>query len=356
MNKKRQFWAALVLCGACGVPSAAGLVFIPQYVSFAVANSDRPASDRERDVNRKPELVIAFAGIKPGQNVAELMPGKGYFTRLFCQIVGRKGHVYTVGITRAVKAETPPDAASSAPENNGCTNVTADTLSAADFKLPQNLDVVWTSENYHDLHNASFGKPDMAAFDRVIFNALKPGGVFMVEDHAAATGSGARDTETLHRIDPELVKQEVTGAGFVSEAASEALHNEDDAHVAKVFDLKGRSDRFLFKFRKPKDAQTTVVAAQASPAPAISAAPPAGAAAAIGVATASSPVTTSNSAPATGHRVVVKRLTGQEILGEPGSAEFVLKLTTTDGEFLYEVSHADLKDLAALASKYSQEK
>jgi predicted methyltransferase len=112
--------------------------------------------------------------------------------------------------------------------------------------------VVWTSENYHDLHNPVFGTPDMKAFDSVIFKALKPGGVFIVEDHAADPGSGARDTNTLHRIDAELVKQEVVSAGFVFEAASDVLHNADDTHQAKVFELNGRSDKFLLKFRKPR--------------------------------------------------------------------------------------------------------
>jgi predicted methyltransferase len=111
--------------------------------------------------------------------------------------------------------------------------------------------VVWTSENYHDLHNAFFGKPDLKVFDRAVYDALKPGGVFIIEDHAAAAGSGARDTETLHRIDPELVKQEVTSVGFVFVVGSDVLHNPEDPHDAKVFELKGRSDKFLFKFRKP---------------------------------------------------------------------------------------------------------
>lgn len=255
MNKKIQSSAALALCVASSVLAAGalGLVYIPQYIKVAVADGSRPEKDRDRDVNRKPELVIAFAGIKPGQKVGELMPGGGYFTRIFCQIVGPKGHLYTIGINPVVKRDPPPpDAGSAAPAPNPCTNVTADSQSAADFKLPAGLDVVWTSENYHDLHNAYLGKPDMKAFDSVIFNALKAGGVFIVEDHVAAAGSGARDTDTLHRIDPELVKQEVTSVGFKFEAASEALHNEDDTHDAKVFELKGRSDKFLFKFRKPK--------------------------------------------------------------------------------------------------------
>jgi predicted methyltransferase len=251
MHKKFHSSALLALALAGGLLSAEAAQ-VPAYITAAVASSSRPDKDRDRDVNRKPELVIAFAGIKPGQKVAELLPGGGYFTRIFCQIVGPKGQLYTVRFNPAVKRDPPPPDSTAAPSPpNPCTNITDDSQNAADFHLPSGLDVVWTSENYHDLHNPYFGKPDMAAFDRVIFNALKRGGVFIVEDHVAAAGSGARDTETLHRIDPELVKKEVTSVGFVFVAGSDVLHNADDPHDAKVFELKGHSDKFLFKFRKP---------------------------------------------------------------------------------------------------------
>jgi predicted methyltransferase len=251
---KRGIQFRLALCGALGLASGiAGAYLTPAYITAAVDSSSRPDKDRERDVNRKPAQVIAFAGIKPGQKVAELMPGGGYFSRIFCQIVGPKGHLYTIAMIPAVKRDPPPpDAGSAAPPPNPCSNITADSQNASELKLPSGLDVVWTSENYHDLHNAYFGKPDIRALDRAIFDALKPGGVFMVEDHVAAAGSGARDTDTLHRIDPALVKQEVTSVGFVFEGASDVLHNPDDPHDAKVFELKGKSDKFLFKFRKPK--------------------------------------------------------------------------------------------------------
>ena len=113
--------------------------------------------------------------------------------------------------------------------------------------------MVWTSENYHDLHNKIFGSPDMKAFDRAIFNALKPGGVFIVEDHAAAAGSGARDTETLHRIDPIRMQQEIEAAGFILEAHSDVLRNAADDHPRAGFDpqVRGRTDQVVLRFRRP---------------------------------------------------------------------------------------------------------
>jgi predicted methyltransferase len=250
MSRSLHLSVALVVCSATALIASAASV--PAYISSAIASSSRPAKDRDRDVNRKPDLVIAFAGVRPGQKVGELMPGGGYFSRLFCQVVGPTGHLYTISMIPAVKRDPPPpDAATASPPDNACTNVTAESQEASALKLPSGLDVVWTSENYHDLHNAYFGKPDLKALDRAVYDALKPGGVFIVEDHAAAAGSGARDTETLHRIDPGLVKQEVTSVGFVFVAGSDVLHNPEDAHDAKVFELKGRSDKFLYKFRKP---------------------------------------------------------------------------------------------------------
>jgi predicted methyltransferase len=240
-----------LLAGTCALAQD---LKIPDYIKAAVANDSRPDRDRARDVNRKPEQVLAFAGVKPGDRIGELMPGGGYYTRLLCQIAGSAGHVYTLRILPTVQPEhPPPDAPAAAPPPpNPCTNVTADSKTAAEAVLPAGLDLVWTSENYHDFHNPMFGPADMKAFDTVVFNALKPGGIFIVEDHVAAAGSGARDTNTLHRIDPELVKKEVTSAGFRFVAASEVLRNPEDTHDAKVFTLAGKSDKFLLKFRKPR--------------------------------------------------------------------------------------------------------
>jgi predicted methyltransferase len=227
---------------------------VPAYISAAVADASRPDTDKERDVNRKPADVLTFAGVKPGDKVGELLPGRGYYTKIFCKIVGDKGHVYTVGITRAVVPATPPPPPPPEAANAGqaCTNVTTASYKVAEFALPAALDMVWTSENYHDLNNPMFGSADMKAFNKVVYDALKPGGVFMVEDHQAVAGSGKRDTDTLHRIEGAAVIADVTAVGFKLEAQSPILANPDDPHTAGAHSLTGKTDKFLLKFRKPR--------------------------------------------------------------------------------------------------------
>lgn len=221
----------------------------PGYITAAVADASRPAADTQRDADRKPAEVLAFAGVKPGDAVGELMPGRGYYTRLLCKIVGEKGHVY--GVNTEMAQPMPGPAAAPAPQAPPCPNVSSTSVKASALALPGPLDVVWTSENYHDWHTPLFGSPDMKAFNRVIFEALKPGGVYIVEDHAAAAGSGLRDTGTLHRIDPQTTIAEITSVGFVLDGRSDLLSNPADPHTEAVFKMGGKSDKFLLKFRKP---------------------------------------------------------------------------------------------------------
>jgi predicted methyltransferase len=169
-------------------------------------------------------------------------------------VVGPKGHVYSIWPEEYAKedAEETKGLRSGAPDPR-FGNVTILIEPAAAFTAPESLDVVFTSQNYHDYPDPFMGPTDPAVLNRAVFAALKPGGVYVIIDHAAAPGSGLRDTNTLHRIDPELVKAEVTAAGFVYEGESSVLRNPADTHSIVVFDkaIRGHTDQFAFKFRKP---------------------------------------------------------------------------------------------------------
>ena len=229
----------------------------PDAITAAVADPSRPDSDRQRDANRKPVETLAFVGVKPGDQVAELLPGAGYFTRIFSKIVGPTGHVYALvpGPSPDAPADTPDLAAvriRALAAEPAYSNVTVVVEKFSELKVPVPVDLVWTSQNYHDLHN--FPGLDVGVFNQLVFDALKPGGIYLILDHAAQPGSGTRDTATLHRIDAEAVKAEVLAAGFVFVGGSDVLHQAGDPHTVKVFDpsIRGRTDQFILKFRKPK--------------------------------------------------------------------------------------------------------
>jgi predicted methyltransferase len=222
---------------------------IPAYINAAVADSARPAEDKQRDADRKPAETLAFAGVKPGATVVEIAPGRGYYTRLLSALVGPQGKVYAV--TSPPKPDKPAPHVQAIAADPHYGNVTVIMQPIAEAKLPQGVDLVWTTQNYHDFHNLQ--DVDVATINRDAFAALKSGGTYFVLDHAAEAGSGARDTNTLHRIDEETVKQEVTAAGFKLAGESDILRNKGDPHTAKVFDpeIRGHTDQFVLKFKKP---------------------------------------------------------------------------------------------------------
>lgn len=236
---------------ALGVASAwAAEGALPQHISAAIDNSARPSEDKARDAERKPGETLAFAGVKPGMKVLELAPGKGYFTRLLSLVVGSQGHVYA--LSGEPKPGAPPPPVQALAAEPSFSNVTPVIKKHSDpLELPEKVDLVWTSQNYHDFHNLQ--DVDIATVNKHIFDALKPGGTYFVLDHAAQAGSGARDTNTLHRIDEEQVKKEVEAAGFKFVGDSNILRNKADARTAKVFDpeIRGHTDQFILKFRKP---------------------------------------------------------------------------------------------------------
>ena len=220
----------------------------------AVADPSRPADDRARDADRKPAAMLEFAGVRPGMTVIDAIPGGGYFTRLFSAAVGPTGTVYAyVPDEMLKKGSGPLDRLAAIAASNSNVKVEHNPLLQPG---PANVaDVVWTSQNYHDLHNMA--GVDVVEFDRQVLRTLKPGGVFVVLDHAAKAGSGLADTNTTHRIDPNIVRQELVAAGFVYDGESKVLANASDDHTLKVFDpaLRGKTDQFAYRFRKPGGAR-----------------------------------------------------------------------------------------------------
>ena len=225
---------------------------VPSYITGAVADPARPAADSERDASRRPAETLAFAGVKPGDWVLELAPGKGYFTRLLSAVVGPTGQVTNYIISQPPKPDTPPLPIQALAAEPHYSNVKVHLQRLVEVKPTNSFDLVWTTQNYHDFHNIE--GVDVAALNRAIFAALKPGGTYLVLDHAAEAGSGLRDTKTLHRIDADTVKQEVQAAGFELVGESGLLRNKDDPHTGKVFEgpIQGHTDQFILKFRKPK--------------------------------------------------------------------------------------------------------
>jgi predicted methyltransferase len=235
---------------ALAAPAAAPAT--PAYVTAAL-NDPARKDDSANDERRHAADIVTFAGVKPGDSVLELVPGRGYWTRIFSGVVGTKGHVYTVwphGMDQyaAKSIANWQDLVKKPPYTNVSILQQADDALSA----PQPVDVVFTAQNYHDYHDKFMGPVDMGKFDKEVFDALKPGGVFVVIDHVANAGD-AGATEDTHRIDPEVVKKEVLAAGFVLDGTSDALKNPADDHKAAVFDkaIQGHTDQFIFRFKKP---------------------------------------------------------------------------------------------------------
>jgi predicted methyltransferase len=245
------------------LPLAAGLVFsaaavaqdapassnpaIPAYVAAAVADPAR-AEDAKLDERRHVAELVAFSEAKPGDKVLELVPGSGYFTRVFSSVVGPDGHVYAAVPEQMRKYS---DDTMKLPDT--LPNVEVLLQPAAALATPALVDVAFTSQNYHDYPDPFMGPTDPALLNKAVFDALKPGGTWIIVDHAAEAGSGARDTDTLHRIDPALVKQQAEAAGFEYVGESNVLRNPADNHTLTVFDkaIRGHTDQFVYKFRKP---------------------------------------------------------------------------------------------------------
>jgi predicted methyltransferase len=200
--------------------------------------------------------LIRFSRVDAGSTVIDVYPGDGDWTRLFSDVVGPAGRVYSFVPAEVADFKSDPvghmRTLAKEPGRANVEAVSADLVAMPEVTQP--ADVLWLHLFYHDLHTALIQKKGATAadFNRAVYGRLKPGGSYVIVDHAAA-GAGTSDTQSLHRIDPASVRAEVEAAGFVLDAQSSMLANKDDRHTIKAFDpaIKGKTDRFAYRFVKP---------------------------------------------------------------------------------------------------------
>ena len=216
-----------------------------------LATDSRSEEDRARDAGRRPAEVLAFLGVEPGMDVIDLMAAGGWYSEVLSIAVGDEG---------SVAAQNPPfmlafrdgayGTALSERIGDRLANVTrVDSDWAALAASGAQYDFALSALNFHDTYYLQ--SPEASAeFAAAVFTVLLPGGVFGVIDHA---GNPDGDNGKLHRVHRDLVIGIATGAGFVLEAESDILSNSADGHILGVFDegMRGQTDRFLLKFRKP---------------------------------------------------------------------------------------------------------
>jgi predicted methyltransferase len=201
--------------------------------------------------------LIQFARVDSGSTVIDVYPGDGDWTRLFSDIVGPEGRVYSFVPAEVAHFKNDPvgrmRTLAKEPGRENVEAVSADLVAMPEATQP--ADVLWLHLFYHDLHTPLMQAKGATAadFNRAVYERLKPGGSYVIVDHAAATGTGTSHSASLHRIEPAAVRAEVEKAGFVLDSETTALANKDDPHSSKVFDpsIKGETDRFAYRFVKP---------------------------------------------------------------------------------------------------------
>lgn len=246
--------AALALSG-CIVVADTGTTTVVHHsapaedvYAAALAHPDRPEADRARDGLRRSADMLAFMRLGSGDVIADIRPEEGFFTRLFAPVVGPAGHVYAFVPNQTAGRENA--FADSLAATYGNVSRVTGALETMAFDRP--LDVVFMGEEYHDFVIPRFGV-DVPTMNAAVFRALKPGGLYVILDHQAAAGTGVSVAGTLHRIESAELRRQVEAAGFVFDGETRVVANAADDHSLSVFDetIRGRTDRFVYRFRKP---------------------------------------------------------------------------------------------------------
>jgi predicted methyltransferase len=257
--------ALLVSCGKAETPAAetgAGMqdkAVTASIYDSAVGNPGRTDADRARDAGRKPAQVLEFMGITPGMDVLDMFSGGGYYTEILSNIVGPEGSV--IAHSNQAYAQFVGEEATNRYANGRLPNVKILMAENDALEMPDEaFDAVMMILAYHDIYyvdpDNGWPKIDGPALVAQLFEALRPGGMLAVVDHYATSGSPPESGTTLHRIDPQIVIDELQSAGFVLEAQSDLLRNKEDDHSLNMSapEIRGKTDRFVMRFRKPGQA------------------------------------------------------------------------------------------------------
>lgn len=283
-RSRQQSWlAALLMSFAFALsgcahlnPPAPSPTLSREGITEIVASPDRSEFDHKMDATRKPEQLLAFIGVRPGMTVLDLSTGGGYTAELLARAVGPTGMVYGQSEPRdpnrapppvpengplaaALRAATPPGPRLTSPETLAkraesayLTNLRSVVLpfeSPAPAELAQNgFDLATLLYNYHDLQHAGV---DRAAMNRAIHAALKPGGLYVIIDHAGRPGTGISEAGILHRMEEAFLIGEVEAAGFKLAGSADFLRNPADPRDQVMPEPPMTKDQFVVKFVKP---------------------------------------------------------------------------------------------------------
>jgi predicted methyltransferase len=223
----------------------------PPAFETLLSGSARASADRERDAGRKPAEVIAYFGVKSGMTVIDLLTANGYYTEVLSLRVGDEGKVYAhnTAFMLSFRDGANDKAMSERLEGGRLANVERLDRELTDLGLAEgSVDFAITAMNFHDFYYNG-GSDAVQGILAAVKAILKPGGVLGIIDHVGVAGA---DNSKLHRIEPEIVREEAQKAGFELDGESDLLANPEDSHDANVFgELRGRTDRFLFRLKKP---------------------------------------------------------------------------------------------------------
>lgn len=250
------------MVGACALGPAALPTLSESQISAIVARADRTDADRQNDKRRKPEQVLAFIGLRPGLVALDVVAGGGYTTELLSRAIGPTGRVYAQASPRDPSRPVPPGArAPGAGVLDREARLRSGNVPAAPITLALQrvvdpvppaaqgqLDVVTLMFNYHDLGFLGEGRAQM---NRSIFQALKPGGIYVVADHSGRPGTGISESTTLHRIEESFLRSEIEAAGFKLLASGSFLRNPGDPRDKETPEPPQPKDEFVLKFVKP---------------------------------------------------------------------------------------------------------